>query len=97
MTKLTYRQTITPFLLALVDLLITKQSMDYEKALLDALLTSLAQVERLRKNPDFADINKLWEDEDLWMLCLKHKPSDLAIAGVHMNSFILTPTIHDQM
>lgn len=79
-TKLTYRQTATPFLVVIVDLLLTRPTIQYEDALIDAIITALALVETLRKEPDSIDINKLWEDDDIWNLCLRHKPSNLAVA-----------------
>lgn len=79
-TKLAYCQTITPLLVALLDLLITYPTDRYEDALTDALVTSLALVERLRRRSDFKDINKLWDDDSVWTLCLRHESSNLAVA-----------------
>ncbi|KAK7694518.1 hypothetical protein QCA50_001704 [Cerrena zonata] len=80
-TKLAYRQTTTAFLAALLDLLITHPTDRYEDALADALVTALALVERLRRRPDFKDINKLWDDDSIWTLCLRHESSNLAVAS----------------
>lgn len=81
-TTITHRQTISSFLLALIDWLSSETSgTKCVLLLLDPLVTALAVVESFRLNPDFKGINKLWDDDTVWRMCLRSDPSDLTVAG----------------